>query len=67
MNPLTHQPDPYNYPMPQRTQGMSLATINEARDGERTHTKKFNTNRGWNDSLKTSDIEGIPHNDRGTA
>jgi hypothetical protein len=58
MNPLTHQPDPYNFPMPNRMDSMSLAVINEGRDGERTHTKKFNSGRIWNDSLKTNDIQG---------
>lgn len=67
MNPLTHQPDPYNYPMPQRGDSMSLAVINQGKDGERTHTSKFNTNRHWNESLKTSDIEGKQFYERSSA
>ena len=37
---------------------MSLSVIADKRDGERTHTKKFNTLRNWNENLKTSDIQG---------
>ena len=59
MIPLAHQGDPYNYPMPQRNDTMSLSVIDSYKDGEYTHTKKFNTNRGFNQSLKTTDIEGI--------
>lgn len=58
MIPLAHQPDPYNYPMPQRKDCMSLSVIDQWKDGEYTHAKKFNTNRGFNQALKTSDIEG---------
>ncbi len=58
MNPLTHQPDPYNYPMPNRADTMGLSVINGNRDGMYTHTKKFNSSRQWNDSLKTTDIAG---------
>ena len=59
MFPKQHQPDPYNYPMPQRSDLMSLSVIDSFKDGEYTHAKKFNTGRGFNQALKTSDIEGI--------
>lgn len=58
MIPLANQPDPYNYPMPQRQDLMSLSVIDAYKDGEYTHAKQFNTNRGFNQSLKTTDIIG---------
>lgn len=58
MNPITHQPDPYNYPSMQKRDSMSLSVIKPDRDGMRTHTKKFYTGRTWNDSLSTQDIAG---------
>jgi hypothetical protein len=58
MFPLRSQPDPYNYPMPQRSDLMSLSVIDPYKDGENTHAKKFNTSRGFNQALKTSDIQG---------
>ena len=58
MFPLRSQPDPYNYPMPQRADLMSLSVIDPHKDGEKTHAKRFNTGRGFNQALKTSDIEG---------
>ena len=58
MNPITHQPDPYNYPALNRRDTMSLSLINQDRDGLRTHTKKFYSGRTWNDSLNTKDIDG---------
>ena len=53
-----NQPDPYNFPMPNRSDLMSLSIINSHKDGEYTHAKQFNTGRGYNQALKTSDIEG---------
>lgn len=58
MMPKANQPDPYNYPMPKRCDTMSLSVINQHRDGEYTHTKKFNSGRSYNQALKTTDIEG---------
>jgi hypothetical protein len=58
MIPLKGQPDPYNYPMPQRSDLMSLSVIDSYKDGEYTQAKKFNTNRGYNQALKTTDISG---------
>lgn len=58
MFPLRTQPDPYNYPMPQRQDTMALSVIDAHKDGEYTRAKQFNTGRGFNQALKTSDIEG---------
>lgn len=59
MLPKQNQPDPYNYPMPKRADLMSLSVIDSYKDGEYTHAKKFNTNRGFNQNLVTHDIQGI--------
>jgi len=40
------RPDPFNYPMPQRSDCMSLSTINANKDGMKTTTFKFATGRG---------------------
>ena len=37
---------------------MSLSVIDSYKDGEYTQAKKFNTNRGYNQALKTTDISG---------
>ena len=58
MIPKKNQPDPYNFPMPKRTDLMSLSVIDSHKDGEYTHTKKFYSGREFNQSLKTTDIEG---------
>ena len=58
MNPIVHEPDPFNYPFPQRNQLMSLSTINANQDFLNKNVKKFQSNRNWNDNLKVSDIEG---------
>ena len=58
MMPKKNQPDPYNYPMPQRSDLMSLSVIDQFKDGEYTHAKKFNSGRSYNQSLKTTDIAG---------
>lgn len=58
MNPIVHEPDPYNYPFPTRGQLMSLSTINENQDFMRAKVNKFHSNRGWNNNLKVDDIEG---------
>ena len=50
--------DPFNYPMPQRGDTMSLSTINNNRDNMATSTKKFNTKRYGSSNLDTSDITG---------
>jgi hypothetical protein len=58
MNPIVHEPDPFNYPFPQRSQLMGLSTINETQDFLHSKTKKFNSNRHWNHQLNVADIEG---------
>lgn len=58
MNPITHQPDPYNYPALNKWDSMSLSVINNDWDGFWTHTKKFYSGRTYNDSLSTQDIQG---------
>jgi hypothetical protein len=59
MLPKQNQPDPYNYPMPKRSDLMSLSVIDSFKDGEYTHAKKFNTGRGFNQALHTQDIQGM--------
>ena len=59
MIPKKNQPDPYNFPMPKRSDLMSLSVIDTFKDGEYTHTKKFYSGREFNQALKTTDIEGI--------
>lgn len=51
--------DPFNYPMPNRADCMSLSTM-VASDGVRTNTKKFGTQRAGSNNLNTSDILGKP-------
>lgn len=58
MNPITHQPDPYNYPALNKWDSMSLSVINNDWDGFWTHTKKFYSGWTYNDSLSTQDIQG---------
>ena len=58
MNPIVREPDPFNYPFPQRSQLMGLSTINETQDFLHSKTKKFNSNRHWNNQLNVTDIEG---------
>lgn len=49
--------DPFNYPMPQRKDLMSLSTI-RAGDGMKTTTSKFTTVRGASSNMATKDIDG---------
>lgn len=58
MNPIVHEPDPYNYPFPTRAQLMSLSTINATQDFINAKVNKFNSGRHWNNNLKVDDIEG---------
>jgi hypothetical protein len=39
------RPDPFNYPMPQRSDCMSLSSIRVEKDGMKTTTFKFQTGR----------------------
>lgn len=50
--------DPFNYPMPNRKDLMSLQTINPGKDLAKTTTKNFVTGRLESNNLNTSDIAG---------
>jgi hypothetical protein len=50
--------DPFNFPMPNRRDLMSLSTINPAADTAKTTTKKFQSSRMESNNLNTSDIAG---------
>lgn len=58
MNPIVNEPDPFNYPFPQRNQLMSLSTINDTQDFLNVKVKRFHSNRKWNSNLKVDDIDG---------
>ena len=58
MNPIVHEPDPFNYPFPKRSQLMSLSTINENQDFLPKKVKKFQSYRQYNTNLKVDDIQG---------
>lgn len=49
--------DPFNYPMPNRQDLMSLSTIQKF-DGMKTTTVKFNSGRSESLNLATGDIHG---------
>ena len=51
--------DPFNYPALNRKDLMGLSTINQQKDGQKTTTKKFLSNRLASNNLYTRDIEGI--------
>lgn len=53
--------DPFNYPSPNRNDLMFLSSINQNRDGQKTTTKKFITNRTTSSNLNNLDIEGTFH------
>lgn len=50
--------DPFNYPALGRKDLMTLSTINQQRDGQKTTTKKFISGRTVSSNLYTLDIEG---------
>ena len=50
--------DPYDFPMPNRADLMSLSTINKEKDNMQTHTKKFHSSRAFNQALEVNDIHG---------
>ena len=47
-----------DFPMPNRQDLMSLATINQKKDGVSTNTNKFSSMRTVSNNLGTSDIQG---------
>lgn len=50
--------DPFNYPSFNKKDSMFLSTINQAKDGQKTTTKHFISNRTTSANLYTMDIEG---------
>lgn len=50
--------DPYNYPSLNRKDLMFLSTINQERDGQKTSTRKFITDRTVSNNLYNLDING---------
>ena len=50
--------DPYNFPMPNRKDLMSLGVLDAKKDGFKMHTKDLHTGRGISNNLYTNDIEG---------
>lgn len=50
--------DPFNYPMLNRNNLMSLSNINKNLDGVKTSTVKFQSSRGFSSNLLTKDIDG---------
>lgn len=50
--------DPFNYPMPNRKDLMSLSTLSAERDAMKTTTSKFYTRRGMSQNLTVADILG---------
>lgn len=55
---MAFQTDPFNYPMPNRKDLMSLQTIDPMRDNAKTTTKKFTSGRTDSNNLTTQDITG---------
>ena len=53
--------DPFNYPMPNRADLMSLQTISAKADNVKTNTNRFTTVRNTSNNLWTTDIEGKFH------
>lgn len=51
--------DPYNYPSFNRKDLMYLSTIDPLRDGQKTTTKKFITDRNISYNLYNLDINGM--------
>lgn len=54
----TQKCDPFNYPMPNRADTMSLSVINKDKDYMKTTTSKFISCRANSMNLHTNDIEG---------
>lgn len=50
--------DPFDYPMPNRKDLMSLSVIDKGRDGFKTTTNKMTTMRQTSQNLNTHDIDG---------
>ena len=50
--------DPFNFPMPNRKDLMSLSTIDAKKDYMKTTTSKFTSKRAASTNLSNADIEG---------
>lgn len=50
--------DPFNFPMPNRADLMSLSVINKNKDYMKTTTSKFISARSQSMNLHTGDIDG---------
>ena len=50
--------DPFNYPMPNRKDLMSLGSLSQEKDGFKMNTRKFASERKSNNALYTQDIQG---------
>ena len=50
--------DPFNFPMPNRADLMSLSVINKDKDWMKTTTNKFISSRSASMNLHTKDIDG---------
>ena len=53
--------NPFNYPMPNRSDLMSLQTISAKMDNVKTNTGRFTTQRNTSTNLWTTDIDGKLH------
>ena len=53
-----NRPDPFNFPMPNRADLMSLSTIRADKDGMKTTTFKFQSGRSSSNNLNSRDIDG---------
>ena len=51
--------DPYNYPQLNKKDTMFLSTINQVKDGCKTSTYPFTSNRTYSSNLYVKDIEGL--------
>lgn len=58
MATVTDKPDPFNFPMPNRRDLMSLSVINADKDLMKTTTSKFSSPRFASNNLSTNDIDG---------
>ena len=58
MAQVTEKPDPFNFPMPNRSDLMSLSVINAKKDAMKTTTAKFFSPRSTSLNGTTSDIPG---------
>ena len=58
MAQVTDKVDPFNFPMPNRADLMSLSKIDAGKDMMKTTTSKFASPRFSSNNLATTDIDG---------